>query len=98
MRIAQYALLRHWQHNLVNQQYLNKSREILNKLPGKKRWDYQLEKKKVGLPTEKKKRWDYHPEDVHDFPGGPLAKTPSSQCRWPRVQSLVKELGPIDLN
>ena len=100
-RNAQHALLRYSQHNLVNQEYFSKLREILNKLPGKtrgitnwkkkKRWDYLL-------PTEKKKWWDYHLEDVRDFPGGPLAKTPSSQCRWPRVQSLVKELGPIGLS
>ena len=29
-----------------------------------------------------------------DFPGGPEAKTPHSQCRGAWVQSLVKELDP----
>ena len=29
-----------------------------------------------------------------DFPGGPVGKTPCSQCRWPGVQSLVGELDP----
>ena len=29
-----------------------------------------------------------------DFPGGPLTRTPSSQCRGPRVPSLVRELDP----
>ena len=27
-----------------------------------------------------------------DFPCGPMAKTPNSQCRGPRVRSLVREL------
>lgn len=50
-RNAQHALLRYSQHNLVNQEYFSKLREILNKLPGKTRgitnWK---KKKKVGLP------------------------------------------------
>ena len=29
---------------------------------------------------------------LKDFPGGPVAKTPRSQCRGPRVRSLVREL------
>jgi len=29
-----------------------------------------------------------------DFPGGPAAKTPRSQCRGTWVQSLVRELDP----
>ena len=29
-----------------------------------------------------------------DFTGGPVAKTPSSQCRRAQVQSLVRELDP----
>ena len=33
-----------------------------------------------------------------DFPGGPVAKTPCSQCRGPGVQSLVKELDPMCCN
>ena len=29
-----------------------------------------------------------------DFPGGPVAKTLSSQCRGPGVRFLVRELDP----
>ena len=29
-----------------------------------------------------------------NFPGGPVAKTPHSQCRGNQVRSLVKELDP----
>ena len=29
---------------------------------------------------------------LKDVPGGPVAKTPRSQCRGPRVRSLVREL------
>ena len=29
-----------------------------------------------------------------DFSGGPVAKPLISQCRWPQVQSLVRELDP----
>ena len=32
--------------------------------------------------------------DKGDFPGGPVGRTPSSQCKGPEVQSLVRELGP----
>ena len=32
------------------------------------------------------------------FPGGPVAMTPSSQCRGARVQSLVREIDPICRN
>ena len=35
------------------------------------------------VPYKKKKR---------DFPGGPVVKTPSSQCRGRRFKSLVREL------
>ena len=31
---------------------------------------------------------------TRDFPGGPVARTPRSQCRGPGVQSLVRELDP----
>ena len=31
---------------------------------------------------------------VRDFPGGPLAKTPHSQCRGPGFNPLVSELDP----
>ena len=31
-------------------------------------------------------------EKGRDFPGGPVAKTPCSQCRKLQVQSLVREL------
>ena len=34
-------------------------------------------------------------EKLGDFSGGPVAKTPCSQCRGPWVQSLVRDL---DLN
>ena len=37
--------------------------------------------------SEKAKVWG-------DFPGGPVAKTPCSQCRGARVQSPVRELDP----
>ena len=42
---------------------------------------------------------EYGEEEVQeqklwDFPGGPVVKTLSSQCRGPRVQSLVRELDP----
>ena len=30
-----------------------------------------------------------------DFPGGPAAKTPRSQCKGPEFDSLVRELGPV---
>ena len=34
-----------------------------------------------------------HDQNVKkDFPGGPVAKTPCSQCRGPGIQSLVREL------
>ena len=33
-----------------------------------------------------------------DFPGGPVAKTPSCQYRVPGVQSLVRELDPTCCN
>ena len=29
-----------------------------------------------------------------DFPGGPVLKTPHSQCKIPRVRSLDRELDP----
>ena len=33
-----------------------------------------------------------------DFPGGPVAKTPCSQCRGPGVPSLVGKLDPTCYN
>ena len=33
-----------------------------------------------------------------DFPGGPVAKAPSSQCKGARVQSLVWEIDPTCCN
>ena len=36
--------------------------------------------------------------ELLDCPGGPMAKTPCSQCRRPRVQSLVRELDPTHYN
>ena len=33
-----------------------------------------------------------------DFSGAPVVKTPGSQCRGPRVQSLVNELDPLCQN
>ena len=32
--------------------------------------------------------------ELKDLPGGPVAETPCSQCRGPRVRSLVRELDP----
>ena len=32
--------------------------------------------------------------NMGDFPGGPVTRTLSSQCRGARVRSLVGELGP----
>ena len=36
--------------------------------------------------------WDLSSDIYQDFPGGPVAKTPSCQCRGPGVQSPVREL------
>ena len=36
--------------------------------------------------------------EERDFPGGPVAKTLSSQCRGGWVQSLVRELDPACRN
>ena len=35
---------------------------------------------------------------ARDFPGGPVVKTLRSQCKGPRVQSLVRELDPACYN
>ena len=42
---------------------------------------------------ELKKVWDLSSGNIYqDFPGGPVAKTPSCQCGGPGVRSLVREL------
>ena len=53
---------------------------VINDLKGGK--DCRNERKAV------KKHW------VYDSPGGPVAKTPSSQCKGAGVPSLVRELDP----
>ena len=35
---------------------------------------------------------------IRDFPGGPVAKAPCSQCREPGVRSLVREVDPTCCN
>ena len=35
---------------------------------------------------------------LRNFPCGPVAKTPHSQCRGPAIQSLVRELDPTGPN
>ena len=35
---------------------------------------------------------------IQDFPGGPVAQTPCSQCRGPEVQSLDREVDPTCCN
>ena len=39
----------------------------------------------------------FYVKNHRDFPGGPVAKTPRSQCRGPGVRSLVRELYPTRL-
>ena len=48
---------------------------------------------------EMKNGWDLSSGNIYwDFPGGPVAKTPSCQYRVPGVQSLVRELDPTCCN
>ena len=41
---------------------------------------------------------EYIKKTNRDFPGGPVVKTPHSQCRGARVRSLVRELDPACRN